>query len=93
MFLRKQQQWTWWPARNLTWLLWYVCARNQVYARSKSHFLVLCTCVVFYSVRFAFFSKVCVHLKHVQLLASILLRLCVIGLVGVAPFCTRSPPR
>ena len=62
-----------------------------MHARAKSHLIVLCICVVCFFARFVFFSKVCVHLKHVYLLASILLRLCVVGLVGVAPFVRVSP--
>ena len=73
----EQSSGTWWPARSLKWLLWYVCGRKQVLARAKSKFLALRICSVFFSARFAFFFEFCVHLKHVHLLAAILLCLCV----------------
>ena len=71
-----------------------VCLRAQssACARKITFDCIVYLCCVFFFARFAFFSKVCVHLKHVYLLASILLRLCVVGLVGVAPFCSRFPP-
>ena len=65
---------------------------KQVLARAKSLIFTQCICVVFFPVRFAFLIKFCVHLKRVHLLTSIFLRFYVVALVGVAPFCSRSPP-
>ena len=65
---------------------------KQVLARAKSLIFTQCICVVFFPVRFALLIKFCVHLKRVHLLASIFHRFYVVALVGVAPFCSRSPP-